>query len=263
MLACVLPCLLALCVFSCGTGSTGGQLVRLRTRVHVQPEIGDLFETDTGWSVRLSRAAVSLGALYYFDGEPAFALRARRLPWKKLASLFRPSVARAHPGHYVSGTALGQMTVPVALELTSEPMALPEAAGVTGLYASARVLLAQPSAANSASLNEDVAVVEGIATRDGASVHFRLSAAHSDVARSVPKAEVDGCVFEEAQVERDGTVTLTIDPRVWLNLVDFSELEAGSLEVPTSAASRSTAQVAFALGLAQRSAYRFAYEADP
>ncbi len=66
-------------------------------------------------------------------------------------------------------------------------------------------------------------------------------------------------MFEEAAVQGDGTVTVRVEPSVWFDLVDFSELEPGTPEEPVEFAPGTQPRLAFADGLAQLSAYRFAY----
>jgi hypothetical protein len=66
-------------------------------------------------------------------------------------------------------------------------------------------------------------------------------------------------VFEEFDVTSDGTVTLTVAPKVWFDLVDFSGLDSGSDDAPTSIGAGLRAHTAFALGVAQLSAYRFGF----
>ena len=240
---------------SCGGGSTGGRPVALRTALAADAEIERPIETETGWTVRVDEARLSLGALYYFDGEPAFVLRPASSPLQRLAALFRAGVARAHPGHYIAGTALGQMTAPYAGTLGTEPVALAEGTGLTGLYRSARLVLSDREAS-------DVATIKGSASKGEKTVYFELSASLEDATRSVKNGEVNGCLFDEVEVEDDGTVTVTVLPHVWLDLVEFDELAPGSAEQPTKVAQGETAQVAFALGVVQLSAYRFSYQAN-
>ena len=64
----------------------------------------------------------------------------------------------------------------------------------------------------------------------------------------------------EHEVDADGTVTTTVKPHVWFNLVDFSDVAPGTAEQPTEIARGQTAQIAFALGVVQLSAYHFAYQ---
>ena len=73
---------------------------------------------------------------------------------------------------------------------------------------------------------------------------------------------MEGCQFVEANVEGDGTVTVVVSPRVWLDLVDFSQIEPGTAEEPTEFPKDSQPAIAFAQGLAQLSAYEFSYQAD-
>lgn len=258
-----LAVLLTLGLAGCEDASdtTSGRQVKLQTALVADAELDDAFDIETGWSVRLTRAALSIGALYYFDGAPAFVQGRPRSVWQHITSLFGPSVARAHPGHYLAGGATGQMTEPRTFELSTTRASLPDGMGITGLYRSGRVVLAgADSDREIAGLEGNVALAEGVATKGDQTVHFKVSAAFADVSRSVSKGEVNGCVFEEADVTGDGTVTLTIRPHVWFNLVDFSDVEPGSEDAPTEIAAGDTPQLAFALGVVQLSAYRFSFQ---
>ena len=251
----------ALCgAIACGSDRTSGRQVTLRTQVQADPEVTGELTTGTGWSVRLTRAAVSLGALYYFDGEPVFARKRQRSVGERIVALLGPSVAYAHPGHYVAGMAVGQMTVPAFAELMTGPTMLPAGEGISGQYRSARFVLAAPSSESARSaLGTSVAVLEGVARRAEQTVYFKLTADLADVAHGAREANVDGCPFDEADVADDGLVTVHIKPRVWLDLVDFSEVAPGSADAPTEVPRGQTAQLAFALGVAQLSAYRFSF----
>ena len=65
------------------------------------------FTNAKGWNVTITKAAVSTGAFYFYDGETLFAgavpRRGRSEPWSFVKSAF------AHPGHYVPGNAKGEM----------------------------------------------------------------------------------------------------------------------------------------------------------
>ena len=67
--------------------------------------------------------------------------------------------------------------------------------------------------------------------------------------------------LRDAVIEQSGRVDITIRPRVWLDLVDFAELEPNAAE-PVEFSSDSQPRIAFAQGLAQLSAYQFTYAAD-
>jgi hypothetical protein len=74
------------------------------------------------------------------------------------------------------------------------------------------------------------------------------------VSASVNDGAVDGCVLDETTVDGDGTVTLAIEPTIWLNLVDFSKLAPGSDDAPTEAH-----DAGFSQGVTELSAYHFSY----
>lgn len=257
-----LSAFLLVCAGACGNDSTTGRPVVLHTQTAADSELDGSFVTDTGWTVQLTQMALSVGSLYYFDGEPAFAMRRPPSLLQHVAALFKPSVAYAHPGHYVAGTATGQMTTPQVVELTSSPVKLSEGSGITGLYRSARFGFSAPIDGESSALAGSVAMVSGSASKDGKTVYFTLSTSLSDLMRSAKRGEVDGCLFEEEEVNRNGTVTVLVGPKTWLNLVDFVDLAEGTASAPTQVPTGHIAQIAFTVGVAQLSAYRFSYQAD-
>jgi hypothetical protein len=234
------------------TSGTGGQRVALRTRAEVVAN-GEAFTNAQGWSVELSEALLSVGSLYYFHGAPA--VEASR--WPALLGL---RTAHAHPGHYQSGDALGQMLEPWAFDVLAGG-ALPDGDGVTGVYRTGSLVFAAPSAGPAAGeLGELVASVRGVANKEGEeSRHFRALAGFDEVARSVADAAVAGCPFEEATVGGDGTVTVTFTPEIWFRLVDFALVDAGTEDEPADFAPQTQPRIAFSQGLAQASAYSFAF----
>jgi len=152
------------------------------------------------------------------------------------------------------------VTTPATADLFAGRVVLPDGNGITGLYRSARLTLAAPTSEPARTqLGGQVAVVEGVARKGEQTVYFRLSASFADVARSVTQGQVDGCAFNEAEVEEDGTVTVTVKPHVWFNLVDFTGVAPGTTNAPTEIAVGETPQIAFVLGLVQLSAYHFSY----
>lgn len=207
----------------------------------------------------MKKAAVSIGSLHYFDGPPAFVL-APRTPRERLASLFGIPAANAHPGHYVAGSALGQMLSPTSYDLFSGTQALPEGDGITGTYRSGRFTFgASPSGPAAAALGGHVAAAEGVATKTQKTVYFRVSADFSQIEKSVTAGQVEGCVLDEVAVPDTGTITLVVKPSIWFNLVDFADVAPGTEAAPTEIAAGDSAQVGFALGLVQLTAYHFSY----
>jgi hypothetical protein len=233
----------------------------------VDPEIESTFTTAVGWDVKLDKAAVAIGSLYYFDGEPAFVRHEvpRRGPVERFARWFGEGVAYAHPGHYQAGAALGQMLTAASFDMFGGPEKLDAGNGVTGTYWSGRFTFAEkPTGAAAPELDGHVAVAEGTATRAGdggasTPIHFRVAADFADVAAKVTQGEVDGCEFKKTDVEDDGTVTLTFKPSIWFDLVDFSKVGPGTSDAPTEIQRGDVAQIGFALGLVQLTAYDFSY----
>jgi hypothetical protein len=249
---------LAACDSSSGGNTTTGKRVVLRTTASAEPSVKTTFTTGFGWDVSLSKAAVAVTGLYYFDGPPPTALR-RPSFRERLASVFE-GTAWAHPGHYQAGTALGQVILPqpaVLNLLGAQPIALPAGEGITGTYRSARFVLPQ-AAPSDPILGGHLAVAEGRATKhDGSSpqpIFFRLVADYADVSASITNGAVDGCVLDEIDVQSDGTINVEIKPSVWLNLVDFSKVAPGAEPSPTE-----TKSAGFSQGVTQLSGYHFTY----
>ncbi len=243
-----------------GCGGTTGRRVVLHTELETDVGADRTFVTSLGWTVTLDAAAVSTGALYYYDGEPAFT-EARPGPVDRFFAALSPiQVAYAHPGHYLAGNAKGQVLSPYSVDLLGGAAMLPDGEGISGEYRSATFSFASPTEGPALStLDGHVAIARGTATLDGRMVHFAADADLADIERTAKDGQVTGCVFSETDVEEDGTVTVTVRPKVWFNLVDFAELPEGSAEAPSTLAPDSTARIAFALGLAQLSAYELHY----
>jgi hypothetical protein len=245
-----------------GDGSgTSGKRVALKTKLASAPELTAGFTTGKGWDVKLTRALVSTGPLYYYDGVPAVVRRApHRSPRERLASLLGLGIAHAHPGHYLPGDARGQVFVGASVDLFDGPADLPQGDGISGPYRSATFSLAQGSPGPAAAaLGAAVVVTEGAATKGGATVYFRLSATYADVTANATEGRITGCAFDEVDVQDDGLVTATISPSFWFNLVGFESIAPGTAEAPTAVAEGDKAQIEFALGLAQIGAYHFTY----
>lgn len=253
--------LLAASIEACGSAESGGDRVTLDTRL--EPVSGaEHFTTALGWNVTLTRALLGTGPFYYFDGAPPIVrLLRRQLPAVGAALGLRP--AFAHPGHYKAGEALGQMLQPWSVDLLAGGGDLPAGDGVTGLYRSASFSLTSPPEGPVATdLSGHAAIVEGVAERDGVEPrHFLATADLADVERSAANGYIDGCVFDELDIESNGRVTVQVTPKVWFDLVDFSELMPASNDDAVEFPVDSQPKIAFALGLAQLSAYHFSFAA--
>jgi hypothetical protein len=243
-------------------GTTSGRRVRLGTRVQPTVSLATSFTTAKGWEVTISHAYVSLGALYYYDGEPlqiahaAPVVPSRRVGWLGAAS------AWAHPGHYQPGTAMGESLVPASIDLAAGATELAAGEGVSGPYRSATVSFQSPAVgAYAEQLGADVIVVEGSARQGADSKTFRIRASAADLTNAAGKLEVDACRFVAADVQADGEIVLSIDPRVWLDQVDFAAVGQGTAAAPAEVEPGSVAHQAFTLmGVTRATAYVLAYE---
>jgi hypothetical protein len=249
---------------ACGSesgGSTTGKRITLHAVMIAEPVARSTFTTGFGWDVTLTKAAVAITGLYYFDGTPPTALfKAPRRSMRSRLSSLLVATAWAHPGHYQSGTALGETLFrePTALDLfAASPRQLPDGDGVTGIYRSARFVIPEKSPAD-AVLGGHIAIAEGKAINhdepSSAPIYFRLIADYDDVSMNVNGGAVDGCILDETTVTSDGTITLEIKPTIWLNLVDFARIDAGVEAAPTEAH-----DAGFSQGVTQLSAYHFSY----
>lgn len=239
---------------ACGDDSTTGKRIKLATKVALT-EGGASFTNGLGWEVTLTEAQLATGPFYYYRGEAAVTA---------LFSTFALKRAHAHPGHYDSGDALGQMLEPFSVDLMDGEATYPEGSGVTGLYRSAEFSFASPAKGPLAkALGGAVARVAGVASKDGEETrHFRAVATLEDVERSAAEGRVQGCRFEEVKVEGDGVIHVSVAPRAWFNLVDFSKVEPGSEDELVTFEAESQPSIAFSQGLAQIAAYSFRYSSS-
>lgn len=245
---------LPLAATGCGDPSTAGIRVELAT--WIEPGALEL-ETAAGWKVSVERCLVSVGPLRYVEaGAVALggALPAGVSAW--LWSLV-VGTAHAHPGHAVGGGTLGEMLAPFAVDLTSGATPLGRFGAVSGLVRSAHFSFHSPPAGPlAAELGRRIVVLEGRAENASGERRFRAEARLADVLDAEGRPVVEGCSFEDGDLGEDGTVTLRIEPKVWLDQVDFAELPAGSAErVDLTGAAHDT----FARGLKKPAAYRFHY----
>jgi hypothetical protein len=248
-----------------GNDTTGGKRVILHTRLELKSADVTSFDNGLDWHVTLEHAWVATGTFAYFDGVPPLTallpppVRAPSHP--ALDAFLGVGVAHAHPGHYHAGNALGEMLEPWSVDLMSGTSTLADGDGVSGSYRSARFTFGSPPAGPYASeLDGHAAVVAGRAELEGEETrYFRAVADVAELARIQPEGNIDGCPFDTASIEDDGTVTVRVDPSVWFDLVDFGQLDPGSTSEPTEFAEGTQPRLAFAEGLAQLSAYAFSY----
>ena len=261
---------------SSGSSGTTGHTITLQTRVEIKDDLTQSFTNASGWEISLSQAYLSLGALYYFSGAPVISRRAlptreKRGVMAALGDLLVPP-ALAHPGHYLEGTAMGQMVEGGVIDLFAGPTELGQGDGVTGEVNSARLTLQSPGQGTLAEkLESQVVIARGTARNGDRTIAFVAKAAELDVLDGNGNTEVSGCTFGSSlgdvgvDVVEDGSVTLGIVPSVWFNQVDFSYISREVTQPPTADISGyvdlggTFAGQAFIRGVKKGTAYEFAY----
>jgi hypothetical protein len=243
--------------------STTGKRVVLHTRVEVNDVALSEFTTAVGWNVTLTKAAVSAGPFYYFDGTPPLVLRHRQKSWQYAARVLGLGAAHAHPGHYQAGNAMGEMRESSSLDLFGGAADFPDGEGVTGTYRSARFTFSEPSGPAKKQLEGHVAVAVGVAKREGEKArYFRAFADLSTIEYSAAYGQIEGCELTEVDVKSDGTITVNVNPKIWFDLVDFTAAEEASEDAPADLPEGSQPQIAFVLGVTQLSAYKFSFSSN-
>lgn len=241
------------------TTTTTGKRITLGT--HVALAGSSTFENAMGWSLALDKIVVSMGPIYYFDGAPIESVGlVRPERTSPLRGLFETRSAYAHPGHYKPGTALGEMLEASSFDLALGPADLADADAVTGTYRSATFSYGDPPAGPLAlDLGANVLLIEGIATKATASKVFRLTATRADALDAEGEPRIEGCTFEELDVEEDGKVTVTIDPEVWFDQAEFDTVPDSTDGEPVDVPADDRARNAFLRGIKKSTAIRFAY----
>jgi hypothetical protein len=263
----------------CGSSNdsgTTGHAITLKTKAAIRGDLAQPTTNALGWSVTLSKAHLSVGPLYYYQGDPVLSRREfdsrenqSALAW--FADLLVPP-AHAHPGHYIEGAATGQMLTPTTLNLLGGPVSLADGQGVTGETNSAKFTWQSPPLGDLAPLLEGhVVLTQGVATKDTITVPFIARADEPDVHDGDDLPKVGGCSFgsEPGQVgvtmDADGTVTLTVVPGVWFDQVDFSYVAPGGAGAPTPDSNGvvdiagTLAWQGFIRGVKKGTAYLFSY----
>lgn len=245
----------------CNDSTTGSRVV-FETRVTSDLIAAQPFDNAHGWSVTVDQAIVGIGSLAYVEGAPVALHRPPTPGVAPAHGWLEIPAAHAHPGHYVEGTVLGEMTVPAAVDLLAGEVSLGETDGITGTARSARFVFADPAAASiSGAMGDAVAIVSGVARKDGEIDRpFRAVAQAADVlptGSDIP--EVDGCVLDAGSVSGDGTVILTIRATLWLDQIDFGDLPEPVGGEAVELTPGEPPHNAFARGLKKAIAYHFEF----
>lgn len=200
-----------------GSGTTGRR-ISLESRIEASAG-SRRFTNAKGWTVDVTKALVSTGAHYLYDGETLFA--ARTSP-PRLRGFF--ATAFAHPGHYVPGNAKGEILSASSADLLAGG-ALGAGSGVTGTVRSASFSFAAPAVGSFASeLGQNVIVLEGAAALGSSSRLFRAEILAAEVADAKGRPEIEGCPVATVDMASDGVVTIAVRVDLWLDQVDFTDV---------------------------------------
>jgi hypothetical protein len=264
------------CSSSDGTSGTTGRTMTLRTRVDIKDDLTKPIPNALGWEVVINEAYLSVGAFYYYSGDPVISQQGylrepnpRRNAFAWLSDFFI-APAYAHPGHYIEGAAMGQMLESTTIDLLEKSIELADGVGVTGLTNSARITWQSPPKGKLANrLDGRVVLTRGTATKETTVVYFIAQATANDVVNGDGKAEVAGCAFGAepgkigVNLDGDGTVTLTLVPSVWFDQVDFAYVTPEATDPPSTDAvidiAGTLAWEGFLRGFKKGTAYEFSY----
>lgn len=221
--------LFALTLIACTSDSeTSGKRITLEAKIGVTPESKE-FTNAAGWKVKMTKAVVAIGALYYYDGETIFASHAPSPGRFKLSDILGIKTAYAHPGHYIPGNAKGEMLTPTSADLLAGAN-LGTGNGVSGMVRSATFAFdSPPKGPFAGALGTSAIVLEGSAEK-GAEVRiFRAEISIEETKGADGKPEVEGCPFTPVDMQADGVVSAMVHLPLWFDRVDF-EAEPKSVD---------------------------------
>lgn len=199
--------------------TTTGKRISLGVRIAATPESRE-FTNAAGWKIRVDKAYVATGALYYFDGATIFARRRDGL------RLVR--AAHAHPGHYVPGNAKGELLTASSADLLAGAE-LGQGAGISGAVRSATFSFDSPAKGPLASeLGENVIVVEATGTKGGETRIVRVEIKPDEVRDAKGKTQIEGCPFVEADMQSDGVVSVGVKLTLWFEQVELDAVPASA-----------------------------------
>lgn len=242
---------------SCTYETTAEKRVTLATRMVADDSIDAPIVNAFGWSLQLSRVALSTGPLYYWNGSPAVA---RLIPPGPFHFL-RIASAYAHPGHYVPGDAMGQMLQSASVDLALGAATLPMGEGVSGIYRSGRFTFSEKPVGDAVeALDGHVVVLEGTGTKGAMQRIFRAEFDIGDLLDAATVAEVEGCAFVGApDVQADGTITVHVVPSVWLDQLELDAVPESMDGKPVLLARDSVAFRSLDRGLKKAPGFVFEY----
>ena len=240
---------------------TTGKRIALTVKITGSAEARAPFTNAQGWTITLSRAVISTGALYYYEGATIFSMQAPppRSPGERLWEMLGERTAFAHPGHYVAGTAKGEYLTPSSVDLRTETV-LGRGNGISGPVRSATFAFGTPAAGPfAAELGGHVAVFEGTGTKGAETRVFRAEIDAADVKNTTGAAVVEGCPFVETEMLEDGVVTVTVDVGQWFDQVELDAVPASPAGTPVVIPTAAIGRNELVRGMKEGLGYSFAY----
>lgn len=215
---------------SCDSG-TGDRTVSFSLMLHATQDTQNgagHFVTSAGWMVDLEQACLAVGPIYFFRNA---GLLVRS--WNRLATGV-VGVAHAHPGdaHFNGGEIRGEWVGQTVLDLLSaQPKVFTAQNALLGAVQSFTVRLDPPRAvlandANLPCLHGHQAWIKGVAHRlaDQTEIAFEGGL---DIPNVGNNRNVEGLPLE-ARFDDRSLLSVTLNPRVWMDLAQFETL------IPTS-----------------------------
>lgn len=184
--------------------------------------------SEAGWTITLETARATVGPLRFFEGKVLIS-RLERLLWAPFGG-----IAHAHPGHYIPGEALAELTVSHDVDLLAGITPLGDADAVTGDYGSLELTVTSVR-------------VAGTATKGTDSRRFEAS---YDLAKPL-----EGVRSEHTLGLGTARARLTIAPGRWLHGVDFTTTTDPDGDGIWAFADGTQALNAFARGVTDTGAY--------
>ena len=207
---------------------TGGERITFTAEaVSLAEADGPLtFDTTSGWTVTLTQATATVGPAYLWSGEPLVSLS--------------PAKATDHDD-FDYGYLRGEVVEQGVLDLLQpEPVDLGAADGIAGEVNSAELWLAPPTAGNRAAAGGASFVIAGEAAQDGVVVPFSgaLSITEDlftdDPSQTAALAMRVRGIPLTADLAEGGHLLIGLDPRTWVDRVNFAELDEGGVFTPNT-----------------------------
>lgn len=236
-------------------GQTGGEAIKYEA---FAAPVGDspTFSSALGWEISLTKAKILVGPVYIYEASDEGNVIVR------LWDLLGPSKAYAHAvasGRSVLGDVIDQFVVDLASSTPSSLGIVPGIAGEMdsfeiGLHPYGYTALGS-SLAEASELGGATFVLEGTATKDGATYPFSVRGDIGDTAQKRVVRNVRASLLLEQTERQTGRFVIDVEVERWFDRVDFSTAvetdDRGRYTLPAT----SVPGIALRWGIGSSSAY--------